>query len=36
MKTCGKCNKALGLFNDSEEVLINALHFIMAFQTKQP
>ncbi len=33
---CGKCNKAIGLFNDSEEVLVNALHFIMTSQIKQP
>lgn len=29
---CGKCNKALGLFNDNEEILINALHFLMNHQ----
>lgn len=26
---CGKCNKMLGLAGDSEEILINALHYIM-------
>lgn len=30
---CGKCNRAIGLFNDNEEVMINALHYIMASQT---
>ena len=26
---CGKCNKALGLIGDSEEVLVNLLHIVM-------
>ena len=26
---CGKCNKALGLLGDSEDVLVDALHYIM-------
>lgn len=29
---CHKCNSALGMFNDSEELLIDALHYIMQKQ----
>ncbi len=27
---CSKCNKGLGLLGDSEELLIDALHYVMA------
>jgi hypothetical protein len=26
---CRKCNSALGLFNDSEELVVDALHYLM-------
>ncbi len=29
---CGKCNQALGMFGDSEELLIDALHYVMNSQ----
>jgi hypothetical protein len=29
---CGNCNKGLGFFRDSEELLIDALHYVMNFQ----
>ncbi len=31
---CGKCNKALGLFNDNEELLVDALHYLMQGEVK--
>lgn len=31
---CARCNKALGGFGDSEELLINALHFLMKDKVK--
>jgi len=27
---CGHCNRALGLLGDSEDLLVNALHYLMA------
>lgn len=31
---CGSCNKGLGFFKDSEELLINALHHLMNYKAK--
>lgn len=31
---CGKCNRAIGLLNDSEELLIDALHYLMNCKIK--
>ena len=32
---CGKCNKMLGLAMDSQEILIDALHYLMSHQHQE-